>query len=152
MDCLRASCREAGRVLETLPGATPILDAKDATAFGMHRKDRVTIRSGQNALRAHRPSADAGTRRVVAAYGTTPIFTEPRGGHWPRLYAALWPEIERPAARMRTMTGDRGDPPDDRPNLRTHSLGFHARLFGDRARMGFGNPQIADSGDLDARA
>jgi hypothetical protein len=134
-----------------LPGAAAILDEKDATPFVLHRKDRVMVRADRDRLRAYRLSDDAGTRRVVATCCNTPIFMEMKGGHWLSLYAALWPDTDRPAIEMRTMTGTRSDLPSDVPNLKTHSLGFYARLFGAWVKMGFRNPQIADNGDLNDR-
>jgi hypothetical protein len=114
----------------------------------MHRKDRVAISAGQDKLKSHRLSEDAGTRRVIASCCNTPIFMELKGGHWLSIYAALWPDTERPALEMRTMAGTRDDLPTDVPNLKTHSLGFYVRLFGAWARMGFRNPTIADNGEL----
>ncbi len=148
VECLCASCQAAAEKLESLPNAAPILDEKDATAFVMHRKDRVKITNGQDKLKAHRLSEDAGTRRVIATCCNTPIFMELKGGHWLSLYAALWPDADRPAIEMRTMTGTRDDLPNDVPNLKTHSFAFYGRLFGAWARMGFRNPQIADNGKL----
>lgn len=148
VECLCGSCRRAAKVLEKLPGAAPILDEKDATPFVMHRKDRLTITAGQDKLKAHRLSEDAGTRRVVATCCNTPIFMELKGGHWLSLYASLWADDNRPAVEMRTMTGDRDDLPNDIPNLKTHSLAFYGRLFLAWARMGFRNPVIADNGEL----
>lgn len=148
VECLCASCQSAANTLEALPGAIAVVDDKGATAFVMHRKDRIAVAAGQEKLKAHRLSEDAGTRRVVAACCNTPVFMELKGGHWLSLYAALWPDADRPAIEMRTMTGSRTDLPDDVPNLKTHSLGFYGRLFGAWARMGFRNPQITDNGEL----
>ena len=113
------------------------------------RKDRVTITAGRDCLKAHRLSAEAGTRRVIATCCNTPIFLELKGGHWLSLYRAIWPDAERPAVEMRTMTGGRRNLPSDVPNLKTHSLAFYGRLFAAWAKMGFRNPHIADNGDLD---
>ena len=148
VECMCASCQTAAKALETLPGAAPVLDNKGATPFVMHRKDRIAIVAGQDMLKAYRLRDDAGTRRVVAACCNTPVFMELKGGHWLSLYAALWPEEDRPAIEMRTMTGTRNDLPSDVPNLKTHSLGFYGRLFGAWAKMGFRNPQITDNGEL----
>ncbi len=150
VECLCSSCQTAAQTLEALPGAAPVLDNKGATPFVMHRKDRIAIVAGQDNLKAHRLSDDAGTRRVVATCCNTPVFMELKDGHWLSLYAALWPEADRPAIEMRTMTGTRKDLPTDVPNLKTHSLAFYGRLFGAWARMGFRNPQIADNGELHA--
>jgi hypothetical protein len=151
VECLCGSCRKAGRALTALPGAPQILDAKDATAFVMHRKDRVKILTGAEALKEHRLSADTGTRRVVATCCNTPVFLEVSGGHWLSLYRLLWPDGNRPAVEMRTMAGDLASSlPNDVPNLRSHSLAFYGRLFGAWVRMGFRNPRIVVGGAIDA--
>lgn len=150
VECLCSSCQTAAQTLEALPGAGAVLDDKGATPFVMHRKDRIAIAAGQDKLKAHRLSDDAGTRRVVATCCNTPVFMELKGGHWLSLYAALWPEADRPAIEMRTMSGTRKDLPTDVPNLKTHSLAFYGRLLGAWAKMGFRNPQIADNGELHA--
>ena len=144
VECLCSSCQSAARVLETLPDAEPVTDEKGATAFVMHRKDRVQMSAGRDRLKAHRLSQDAGTRRVIAACCSTPIFMELKGGHWLSLCASLWSKVERPEVEMRTMTGARDDLPDDVPNLKTHSLGFYGRLFRRVDADGFSEPP--DSG------
>ncbi|UWQ20552.1 GFA family protein [Jannaschia sp. W003] len=147
VECHCASCRRAGAMLEALPDALPVLDARGGTAFVMQRKDRVRFERGTEHLRALR-LAEGGTRRVVATCCGTPVFLEFPGGHWLSLYAAIWTESARPRTEFRTMTGDR-DLPHDVPNLRTHSLGFYARLLVAWARMGFRNPPAPDAAPLD---
>ncbi|WP_244530526.1 GFA family protein [Salaquimonas pukyongi] len=150
-ECLCSSCRKAGAVLSTLPGAPAILDEKGATPFVMHRKDRVRISSGKDRLRAYRLSPDAKTRRVVATCCNTPVLLEFQGGHWFSLYGQLWPKGTLPPLEFRTMTGDLEDPgvlPDDVPNLRQHSLAFYRRLLGAWVKMGFRNPKLVVEGEL----
>ncbi len=148
VECLCESCQAAAQPLEALPGAKPVLDEKGATPFVMYRKDRVVISAGQDKLKSHRLSGDAGTRRVIATCCNTPIFMELKGGHWLSIYSALWPDDERPALEMRTMVGARDDLPNDLPNLKTHSLGFYGRLFAAWVKMGFRNPKVEDNGEL----
>lgn len=150
-ECLCSSCRKAGKILQTLPGATPILDEKGATHFVMHRKDRVRILSGSEHLKAFRLSAEAGTQRVIATCCNRPVFLNFKSGHWLSLFAALWPESERPAVEMRTMTGDLDNPetlPNDVPNLKTHSFSFFRRLLGAWVQMGFRNPKFEVDGEI----
>lgn len=151
VECLCTSCRTAGGILETLPGAPKIVDAMGATGFVMQRKDRAAIIAGAEHLSAFRLSPEAGTRRVVAACCNTPVWLDFSGGHWLSLYAGLWPDAERPPLEMRTMTGDAPDPaalPDDVPNLKSHSLRFYARLLGAWIRMGFHSPKFPVEGEL----
>jgi len=152
VECLCSSCRRAGGILEALPGAPKIVDAKGATPFVMQRKDRAEIAAGASRLRAFRLTPGAGTKRVVATCCNTPVWIELEAGHWLSLYGLLWKDAERPELEMRTMTGDLDDPsalPDDVPNLRHHSLRFFARLLGAWVRMGFRNPKFHVEGELD---
>ena len=46
--CYCASCQEAGRQIEQMPGAPPVLDADGGTDFVLCRKDRVRcVRGGE---------------------------------------------------------------------------------------------------------
>jgi hypothetical protein len=153
VECLCNSCRIAGATLSALPGAPPFVDRKGATPYVMHRKDRLHVLSGADHLKEYRLSPDASTRRVIATCCNTPVFAEVKGGHWLSLYAHLWPDHSRPPLEMRTMTGDLQDDaklPDDVPNLKKHSIGFYARLFGAWVWMRFRNPKIAVNGELNA--
>lgn len=150
-ECLCDSCRKAGVVLSSLPGAPAILDGKEATLFVMHRKDRMRVVSGSESLKAYRLSPDAKTRRIVASCCNTPMMLEFQGGHWFSLYGQLWAEGQRPVPEFRTMTDDLDDPsvlPDDVPNLKQHSLAFYRRLFGAWVKMGFRNPKLVVEGEL----
>lgn len=152
VECLCNSCRKAGKVLQTLPGAELVLDIKDATHFVMHRKDRVRIKSGADQLKAYRLSPQAGTQRVIASCCNTPVFLDFKGGHWLSLYAKLWPVGERPAVELRTMTGDLDSTdnlPEDVPNLKMHSLSFYGRLLGAWVKMGFRSPKFVVDGEIE---
>lgn len=154
VECLCSSCRRAGAILTTLPGAPQMPDEKGATPFVMHRKDRVTFVKGMDRLKEFRLSADAGTRRVIATCCNSPVFMEMKGGHWLSLYGNLWPQGDRPKLEMRTMAGDLDDSeglPEDVPNLKQHSLAFYGRLFGAWVKMGFRNPDVVVDGELDVQ-
>jgi hypothetical protein len=148
VECLCGSCRRAGTALEGLLGAPRIVDAKGATPFVMHRKDRLRFLTGQDRLKEYRLSSNAGTRRVIATCCNTPVFLEFKGGHWLSLYGLLWPEGTLPPLEMRTMVGDTKGLPVDVPNFKTHALPFYARLFGAWAKMGFRSPKIDVDGVL----
>lgn len=154
VECLCSSCRKAGAILATLPGAPQIPDEKGATRFVMYRKDRMSFVNGMDRLKAFRLSSGAGTRRVIATCCNAPVFLEMKGGHWLSLYANLWPADDMPKLEMRTMTGDLDDSenlPGDVPNLQRHSLSFYGRLFGAWVKMGFRNPDIVVEGELDVQ-
>lgn len=145
VECMCQSCRTAGKTLESLPGAPPLLDPKDATLAAMYRKDRLTCTAGSEMLREFRLRPESSTRRIVATCCNSAMLLEFTKGHWISVYGARWPDAERPAAEMRTMTGDLPeghDLPDDIPNLRSHSVGFFVRLFRAWAAMRFRVPKI----------
>lgn len=151
VECLCTSCRKAGAILTTLPGAPQMPDEKGATPFVMYRKDRVTFVEGMDRLKEFRLSSDSGTRRVIATCCNAPVFLEMKGGHWLSLYGNLWPQGDMPTLEMRTMTGDLDGSehlPKDVPNLKRHSLSFYGRLFGAWVKMRFRNPDIAVDGEL----
>ncbi|WP_129791953.1 GFA family protein [Sphingosinicella sp. CPCC 101087] len=152
-ECHCDSCRAAGERLQRLPAAPPVLGENGGTHFVLYRKDRVRFVEGLDRLREFRLKPDAKTRRVVAACCNTPVFLEFQGGHWLSLYGGLWPESERPAIELRTMTSDLADPSSlpDVPNGKRQSLSFFAKLLGAWIAMGFRSPKIAFvDGEIDA--
>jgi hypothetical protein len=152
-ECLCDSCRAAAARLAALPGAPTILTDYAATPAAEYRKDRIRILAGVEHLREFKLKPDAGTRRVVAACCNTPLFLEVKSGHWLSIYLHLWPERDRPKPELRTMTGDLVDAsglPDDIPNLKSHSIGFYAKLLGAWIAMGFRNPRIEVAGPIEA--
>lgn len=121
--CHCDGCRAAGRRLQSLPGAPPILDAEGGTPYVLFRKDRVQPLSGVSALRAHKLTDDSPTRRAVATCCNTFMFLDFTKGHW----------ITIPAARLAHA-----------PAARTarRSPGFVARLMIAWAAMRFRTPTI----------
>lgn len=153
--CYCASCQQAGRHLEALPSAPPILDEDGGTAFVLYRKDRVRCRHGAERLREHRLMPTSKTRRVVATCCNSAMFLEFTAGHWITLYADRLPPEDRPPTEMRVMTRDRRPGvafADALPNHEKHSGKFMLRLIGAWARMRFRTPGIDFvSGPLDER-
>ncbi|MCQ0091370.1 GFA family protein [Roseovarius sp. M141] len=152
VECCCASCREAGERFRHLEGAPDILTEYGATPFVMYRKDRVRFLGGSEGLKAVRLSQDASTRRIVATCWNTPVFLELKGGHWLSLYGELWSDGTRPPPQMRTMASNLPSGavlPDDIPNAKKQNLGFFARLFGAWVAMGFRNPKMSVTGEID---
>jgi hypothetical protein len=152
-ECLCNSCRAAAARLAALPVAHSILTSYGATPAAEYRKDRIGFRAGTEHLREFRLKPAAGSRRVIAACCNTPLFLEMKGGHWLSVYLHLWPEAYRPKPELRTMVGDLPDAsqlPDDIPNLKSHTIGFYAKLLGAWIAMGLRNPQIRVAGPIDA--
>lgn len=145
VECLCDSCRAAGQIMQTLPGAPPLLDDKSATRSVMYRKDRVRCTRGSEILREFRLKPESKTRRVVACCCNTPVFLEFTSGHWIDIYARRWPDGAGPPAEMRTMTGDLppgAELPSDIPNLKGHSPRFFGKLIGAWIAMRFRTPTI----------
>jgi hypothetical protein len=145
VECLCDSCREAGKIMEALPGAAPLLDGKGATAAAMYRKDRIRCARGDASMEAFRLKPESKTRRVLAKCCNTPMLMEFTSGHWIDVYTARWPEELRPSPEMRTMVRDLPADtgmPNDIPNLKGHSGKFFARLLGAWIAMRFRRPKI----------
>lgn len=123
--CRCSSCQKAGRLLEALPGAAPILDASGGTSCVLYRKDRVRCERGAEHLREHRLDPGSPTRRVVAACCNTAMFLDFTRGHWLTIY------------RDRIEGFEGGE-----TERRRSSLAFVLRLLAAWAAMGFRSPEI----------
>ncbi|WP_034161501.1 GFA family protein [Sphingomonas sp. ERG5] len=129
--CYCHSCQEAGRQIEQLSGAPPVLDADGGTQFILYRKDRVTCIKGAEHLADRRLTPQSPTRRVLATCCNSAMFLEFSKGHWLSMYRARFAG-DAPPLEMRVMTRDRRDGvvlPDDVPNLAGHSGKFMGKLF-----------------------
>ena len=80
--CHCSGCKEAGRILQSLPHAPRILDADEGTSFVLYRKDRVDCVKGCEFLRQHRLSDTTPTRRVIATCCNSFMFLDFTKGHW----------------------------------------------------------------------
>ena len=142
--CYCASCQEAGRRIEQLPDAPPVLDADGGTDFVLFRKDRVRCVQGGERLEAHRLKPESPTRRMVAACCNSAMFLDFTKGHWLTLYGARMRESV-PPLEMRVMTADRrGDVvlPNDVPNYATHAGKLMWKLLAAWVPMGFRTPKV----------
>ena len=143
--CYCTSCQEAGRQIEQLPGAPPVLDADGGTDFILYRKDRVRCVQGGERLQECRLKPESPTRRMVAACCNSAMFLDFTKGHWLTVYRARLPE-DVPPLEMRVMTADRREGtvlPDDVPNFPAHTGRFMWKLLTAWAAMGFRRPRIA---------
>lgn len=143
--CYCDSCQLAGKQLEELSGATPILEADGSSNFLMCRKDRVSCLKGQDQLSAHWLLPSSTTRRVVAECCNTAMFLEFKGGHWLSMYLNRFDQADRPPIEMRTMT--KYSRPgvffhDDIPSPNKHTFSFMWKLMKAWASMGFKVPKL----------
>jgi hypothetical protein len=142
--CYCASCQEAGRRIELLPDAPPMLDADGGTDFVLYRKDRVRCVQGGERLEAHRLKPESPTRRMVAACCNSAMFLDFTKGHWLTLYRARMPESV-PPLEMRVMTAGRREGvvlPQDVPNHASHAGKFMWKLLAAWVSMGFRTPKV----------
>ena len=72
--CYCTSCQEAGRQIEQLASAPPVLDSDSGTGLILYRKDRVQCMMGQQYLEEHRLKPDSPTRRVIAKCCNSAMF------------------------------------------------------------------------------
>jgi Family of unknown function (DUF6151) len=142
--CYCASCQEAGKRFERLPGAAPVLGPDGGTDFVLYRKDRVRCVQGGEQLKIHRLKPHSPTQRMVAACCNTAMFLDFTKGHWLTLYRAGISGTVPPVA-MRVMTADRRAGvvlPEDAPNYPGHSGKFMWKLLAARIAMGFRTARV----------
>jgi hypothetical protein len=142
--CYCASCQEAGRQIEQLAGAPPVLDADGATAMVLYRKDRIRCVRGGERLEAHRLKPDSPTRRMVASCCNSAMCLDFTKGHWLSVYGARLTE-GAPPVEMRIMTAGRREGvelPGDAPGYAGFSGRFMWRLLSAWAAMGFRVPKV----------
>ena len=143
--CYCASCQEAGRRIEQLAGASPVLDADGGTDFVLYRKDRVRCLQGGERLEEHRLKPESPTRRMVAACCNSAMFLDFTKGHWLTLYRARLPAEGVLPLEMRVMTASRREGvvlPQDAPSYRAHTGKLLSKLLVAWAAMGFRTPKV----------
>jgi hypothetical protein len=142
--CYCASCQEAGRRIEQLPDAPPVLDADGGTDYVLYRKDRVRCVQGGERFEAYRLKPESPTRRMVATCCNSAMFLDFTKGHWLTVYRARVPGPV-PPVEMRVMTADRRADvvlPSDTPNYPGHSGKFMRKLLAAWMAMGFRAPKV----------
>lgn len=125
--CHCSACQEAGRILETMPDAAPILDDGDGTPYALFRKDRVRCVGGRASLREHRLKDGSPTRRVVAVCCNTFMFLDFTKGHWVTIARDRIDNIQLLA---------------NAPHQKKQGFGFILRLMAAWGAMGFRTPRI----------
>jgi hypothetical protein len=142
--CYCTSCQEAGRRLEQLISAPPVLDPDSGTGFVLYRKDRVYCVTGQEFLEEHRLKPDSPTRRAVATCCNSAMFLDFTKGHWLSMYRNRFP-TGAPPLEMRIMTKERlagVELADDLPNYSGRSGKLILKLIAAWIAMGLRRPEI----------
>lgn len=143
--CYCTSCQQAGRLIEHMPAAPPLLDPDSGTSMVLYRKDRVQCVAGQEYLREHRLKPESATRRVVATCCNSAMFLDFTKGHWLSMFRNRF-AAGAPLLEMRVMTDERRAGvvlTDDLPNYPRHSGKFMWKLIAAWIAMGFRRPEIS---------
>ncbi|HTT05070.1 MAG TPA: DUF6151 family protein [Steroidobacteraceae bacterium] len=142
--CYCTSCQEAGRQIESLPAAPPVLDADGGTDVVLYRKDRVRCVQGGDRMEAHRLKANSPTRRMVATCCNSAMFLDFTKGHWLTFYRArLAGPVQ--ALEMRVMTAQKRSGvalSENVPNYAGRSGKLMWKLLAAWAVMGFRTPMV----------
>jgi len=142
--CYCASCQEAGRRHQAVPGADLVLAEDGGTDCVLYRKDRVRCVQGGDLLEERRLKPGSPTRRMVARCCNTAMFLDFTKGHWLTVYRGRLPD-DIPTATMRMMTAQRPAGvilADDMANDPGQSGKFMLKLVGAWMAMGFRRPAI----------
>jgi hypothetical protein len=142
--CYCASCQEAGRRHQAVPGADSALGGDGGTDYVLYRKDRIRCVQGGALLEERRLKPDSPTRRMYARCCNTAMFLDFTKGHWLSVYCGRLPD-DMPPAAVRVMTAALPEGvvlPDDLPNYPGISGRFMLKLLGAWMAMGFRRPTI----------
>lgn len=142
--CYCTDCQEAGRQIEQLASAPPVLDSDSGTGVILYRKDRVQCVRGQEFLEERRLKPTSPTRRVVATCCNSAMFLDFTKGHWLSMFRSRF-AVGAPPLEMRVMTKERRAGvalADDVPNYAGFSSKFMLKLIASWIAMGFRRPEI----------
>jgi hypothetical protein len=142
--CYCASCQEAGRRHQAVPGADTALAGDGGTDYVLYRKDRIRCVRGGDLLEERRLKSDSPTRRMYARCCNTAMFLDFTKGHWLTVYRGRLPDNISPAT-MRIMTAERSEGvtlPDDMANYPGRSGKFMLKLLGAWIAMRFRRPAV----------
>jgi len=138
--CYCDDCQEAGRQIEALPGAAPVLDAEGGTGYVMFRKDRVRCVKGHSLLRPHKLRATSATvRHVATCCNSAMLLNFEDGKHWADIYRSRY-EPDVPPVQMRVCTRFRPQGPAlpaDVPAYARYPVPLIAKLLRARVAMFF---------------
>ena len=142
--CYCASCQEAGRRHQAVPGIDSVLAQDGGTDYVLYRKDRVRCVQGGHLLEELRLKPGSPTRRMYARCCNTAMFLDVTKGHWLTVYRGRLPR-DIPPATIRMMTAERPKGvilADDMANAPGHSGRFMLKLLRAWMAMGFRRPAV----------
>lgn len=139
--CYCDDCQEAGRQIEALPGAPPVLDPDAGTSLVMYRRDRLDCVEGADLLKPMKVRPDTPTNRHVAGCCNSVMYLGfDDSKHWVDVFRARIegepPPIE---ARMCTRFLPPGtEVPKDAPSFAGFSPKVVLKVMAARLAMLFG--------------
>ena len=144
--CYCESCQAAGRLIEQLPDALPVLGFDGGSDYLLIRKDRIRCIQGGEQLQELRIKPDSPTRRMVARCCNTAMFLDLTKGHWLTLYRGRVGGTV-PPLQMRVMTADRPEEiaitDDDVPRYPGRAGELIRKLIITWVAMGFRSPAVS---------
>ena len=139
--CYCDDCQAAGRQIEALPGAAPVLDPDAGTPLVMFRKDRLRCVCGQERLSAHKLTPASATNRYVASCCNSAMYLGfDDAKHWVDVFRS---RIDGPAPPIQARVCTRFRPegtelPGDAPAYRSFPPAMIFRIIGAKIGMMFG--------------
>ncbi|MAS06123.1 MAG: hypothetical protein CL534_15775 [Ahrensia sp.] len=127
--CCCDDCQKAGRRLEALPGAAPVLDAHGGTAVTLWPKDRITCVAGDDLLESFKLYDKSITNRAYATCCNAAMMIRfDRGPHWNSVFRDRI-DGKRPPAEVRIQTRFVENVPEDGiPSYRRFPASLIARI------------------------
>ncbi len=139
--CYCEDCQAAGRQIEALQDAPPVLDDDAGTQMVVFRKDRLDCVQGQDRLVAHKLTPTSATSRFVASCCNTALYLGfDDDKHWVDVFRRRV-EGPPPPIEMRICTRFRPAGtalPTDAPSRPGFSFGLIARFMAARIAMMLG--------------
>lgn len=136
--CYCDDCQQGSREIEALPGAGPVQDPDNGTAYVIYRKDRVKCPKGSSLLKRYKIREKSATNRVVATCCNSAMYIDyDDGKHWVDVYRSRFGG-HVPPLQMRIYTKFKSGNdamPSDVPTYPALSLKFIAKLMAARAAM-----------------
>ena len=139
--CYCDDCQAAGRRIEALEGASPVLDDDAGAQLVVFRKDRLSCVQGQDRLAAHKLKPTSATSRYVASCCNTAMYLGfDDAKHWVDVFRRRV-EGTAPPIEMRVCTRFRTAGtalPTDAPSRPGFSIGLIARFIAAQIAMKLG--------------
>jgi hypothetical protein len=129
--CHCADCQTAGRQIEGLPGAAPVLDSSGGTAFLLFRKDRLRQARDTDLLSGLKLKPSSATSRYVATCCNSMMYLGfDDSKHWVSMNRDRFAG-DVPPVRMRICTGTVPSEalPIDLPCYQSYPIKLIARLI-----------------------